>query len=193
MAVSRLDGGHQPYRACVAKHAVGVRIPKGGFIAGGCFKDWLTGRRPKDVDIFFRSEADWERALLDMEMEREKVYQNDHAVAFAPERYGGPHIELVSFMFGEPREVLEAFDFTVCQMAWDAGELYAADAFFEDLMERRLRLAAMPSPVGTYLRMLRYCGYGFHPDAETAKKVGEALMALPEGTEIDLSGDYIFG
>lgn len=33
-----------------------------GFIAGGCFKNILSGERVKDIDIFFESESDFQEA-----------------------------------------------------------------------------------------------------------------------------------
>lgn len=35
-----------------------------GFIAGGCFKNILSGERVKDIDIFFESESDFRRLLI---------------------------------------------------------------------------------------------------------------------------------
>ena len=34
-----------------------------GFIAGGCFKNILSGERVKDIDIFFESESDFQEAI----------------------------------------------------------------------------------------------------------------------------------
>ena len=34
-----------------------------GFIAGGCFKNILSGERVKDIDIFFESEDDFQEAV----------------------------------------------------------------------------------------------------------------------------------
>lgn len=34
-----------------------------GFIAGGCFKNILSGERVKDIDIFFESESDFQKAV----------------------------------------------------------------------------------------------------------------------------------
>lgn len=34
-----------------------------GFIAGGCFKNILSGEKVKDIDIFFESESDFQEAV----------------------------------------------------------------------------------------------------------------------------------
>lgn len=34
-----------------------------GFIAGGCFKNILSGEKVKDIDIFFESESDFQEAI----------------------------------------------------------------------------------------------------------------------------------
>lgn len=34
-----------------------------GFIAGGCFKNILSGEKVKDIDIFFESEDDFQEAV----------------------------------------------------------------------------------------------------------------------------------
>lgn len=59
-----------------------------GFIAGGCFKNILSGERVKDIDIFFESESDFQEAIDSFNDEKHQKegwkfkYRNEKACAF---------------------------------------------------------------------------------------------------------------
>ena len=62
-----------------------------GFIAGGCFKNILSGERVKDIDIFFESESDFQEAIDSFNDEKHQKegwkfkYRNEKACAFQKE------------------------------------------------------------------------------------------------------------
>lgn len=83
-----------------------------GFIAGGCFKNILSGERVKDIDIFFESESDFQEAIDSFNDEKHQkegwkflylIYGNGHAEPFTGEnikknvRYIGLKHKDVSF------------------------------------------------------------------------------------------------
>lgn len=63
-----------------------------GFIAGGCFKNILSGERVKDIDIFFESESDFQEAIDSFNDEKHHkkestdglyiIYKDGHAEPF---------------------------------------------------------------------------------------------------------------
>ena len=78
-----------------------------GFIAGGCFKNILSGERVKDIDIFFESESDFQEAIDSFNDEKHQKegwkfkYRNEKVCAFQKEGekdglyliYGNGHAE----------------------------------------------------------------------------------------------------
>lgn len=62
-----------------------------GFIAGGCFKNILSGERVKDIDIFFESESDFQEAVDLFNDEKHQKegwkfkYRNEKVCAFQKE------------------------------------------------------------------------------------------------------------
>lgn len=139
-----------------------------GFIAGGCFKHILCGKKAKDVDIFFKNEEDYWNAVnffssktvnykasekgkeVTEEAEWLFTYQNDNCISYKNKRTG-IRIELCKSIFGTPEEVLSKFDFTIVKMAVamessenDSGEeeresvVYYHDDFFKHLHMKRI-------------------------------------------------------
>lgn len=56
-----------------------------GFIAGGCFKNILSGERVKDIDIFFESESDFQEAIdsfNDEKHQKEKLLSKNEIKVF---------------------------------------------------------------------------------------------------------------
>lgn len=94
-----------------------------GFIAGGCFKNILSGEKVKDIDIFFESEDDFQEAVDLFNDEKHQKegwkfkYRNEKVCAFHKE---GERvwIEFIESEFGKPEEILRSFDFTVAKMAY---------------------------------------------------------------------------
>ena len=91
-----------------------------GFIAGGCFKNILSGERVKDIDIFFESESDFQEAIDLFNDEKHQKegwkfkYRNEKVCAFQKEGEK-VWIEFIESEFGKPEEILRSFDFTVAK------------------------------------------------------------------------------
>ena len=94
-----------------------------GFIAGGCFKNILSGERVKDIDIFFESESDFQEAIDSFNDEKHQKegwkfkYRNEKVCAFQKEGEK-VWIKFIESEFGKPKEILRSFDFTVTKMAY---------------------------------------------------------------------------
>lgn len=95
-----------------------------GYIAGGCFKNIFNNEKIKDIDIFFRTENDFEKAL-NLFNEKENyvnVYENENAVGFWDNKTN-ISIDLVRSEFGEPDSMIERFDFTITKFAFYTEEV----------------------------------------------------------------------
>lgn len=100
-----------------------------GFICGGCFKNIMNRERVKDLDIFFRSEEDWHKACLyfDDEVRKDDAvwsfnYENKKVKSYKNKKTGIV-IELCKTVFGEPKDVLDKFDFTITKFAYYKEEV----------------------------------------------------------------------
>ena len=90
-----------------------------GFVAGGCFKNLFSGERPKDVDVFFRSQNDWNAAAeaLGKDSDFEPAYTSENVVGYR-HIASNTNLELVRTIFGSPEEIISQFDFTVAKFAY---------------------------------------------------------------------------
>lgn len=175
-----------------------------GFIAGGCFKNILSGERVKDIDIFFESESDFQEAIDSFNDEKHQKegwkfkYRNEKVCAFQKEGEK-VWIEFIESEFGKPKEILRSFDFTVTKMAYYKEPKYEEkeddyfpfssasivayeykllyhEKFFEHLHMKRLVIDEnIPFPVSTWERSYRYKGYGYNMCREAKKKLLPAV------------------
>lgn len=178
-----------------------------GFIAGGCFKNILSGERVKDIDIFFESESDFQEAVDLFNDEKHQKegwkfkYRNEKVCAFQKEGEK-VWIEFIESEFGKPEEILRSFDFTVAKMAYYKEPKYEEreddyspfssasivayeykllyhEKFFEHLHMKRMVIDEnIPFPVSTWERSYRYKGYGYNMCRETKKKLLQALKGV---------------
>lgn len=178
-----------------------------GFVAGGCFKNILSGERVKDIDIFFESESDFQEAIDLFNDEKHQKegwkfkYRNEKVCAFQKEGEK-VWVEFIESEFGKPEEILRSFDFTVAKMAYYKEPKYEEkeddyfpfssasivayeykllyhEKFFEHLHMKRLVIDEnIPFPVSTWERSYRYKGYGYNMCRETKKKLLQALKGV---------------
>lgn len=178
-----------------------------GFIAGGCFKNILSGEKVKDIDIFFESESDFQEAVDLFNDEKHQKegwgfkYRNEKVCAFQKEGEK-VWIEFIESEFGKPEEILRSFDFTVAKMAYYKEPKYEEkeddyfpfsstdvvgyeykllyhEKFFEHLHMKRLVIDEnIPFPVSTWERSYRYKGYGYNMCRETKKKLLQAIKGV---------------
>lgn len=113
-----------------------------GFICGGCFKNIFNKEKVKDLDIFFKSRADFEEAIeyydsktaghwidydADNELDEDDaeykfLYENKNVKAYIHKKTG-VRIELCSKIFGTAEDILNQFDFTITKFAYYKAEV----------------------------------------------------------------------
>jgi hypothetical protein len=103
-------------------HAAGLlsRLPSYllvGFVAGGALRSHFDGTELKDIDIFFRSEEDYYRAVDAASCDTSLRWLGAAGRTHYYEASDGVQINLVGFAFGSPQETIERFDFRCCRMA----------------------------------------------------------------------------
>lgn len=106
-----------------------------GFICGGCFKNIFNREKVKDLDIFFEKASDYDDAVQYFDSQTpgyegddkrdEKYYfhyENANVKAYK-HMETGIVIELCSKIYGNPKEILDNFDFTVTKFAYYKEEV----------------------------------------------------------------------
>lgn len=106
-----------------------------GFICGGCFKNIFNKEKVKDLDIFFKSEDDYEEAVqyfdsmtLGYEGDDKRdeeyifIYENENVKAYKHKRTG-VRIELCNKIHGTAEEIISQFDFTITKFAYYKAEI----------------------------------------------------------------------
>lgn len=144
-------------------------------------------------------------------------YENENVKAYKHIEKGIV-IELCCKIFGTVKEILNQFDFTITKFAYykvevedESEEVIAEgpfessttthieykvmydDKFFEHLhLKRIVTDEAIPYPMSTFERMLRYAKYGYFPCKETKLKIIKALRDLTD-EQVEVSEDLYKG
>ncbi len=106
-----------------------------GFICGGCFKNIFNHEKVKDLDIFFKSRADYDEAVeyfdsqtvgYEGDNKHSEIYrfyyENDNVKAYKHIEKGIT-IELCCKIFGTAEQILNRFDFTVTKFTYYKEEV----------------------------------------------------------------------
>jgi hypothetical protein len=172
-------------------------------VAGGFITSVFSGLPVEDIDIFFRSEEDYEKTKRYLnscesnkyrgtrsicETDRAQTYAMSHNKNFCPttSSYGLSYfrrsednketpfqIVKTTVNKGEPEEIINNFDLTVCQGAFDfkSEKFIFGDRFFVDISKREVRVnASCKNIIGCFFRLHKYMKKGFSvPPSEYMK------------------------
>lgn len=163
-------------------------------VAGGFVRDVVSGRRPRDVDVFVGTEDDV--AAVDAVLRPAATgepHVTDNATGYVVD---GRLVQVVTrWTFTDAWEVLRGFDFTVAQAAvWHEAERWwggVGPSFYADLAARRLRLSGVlpdertPEEAGgTLMRLVKHSRRGYVATPDTVAACAWAAVAACE----DLDG-----
>lgn len=139
----------------------------GPWIAGGALRRTLLGKEPEsDFDFFFRDAEQLAAFTSALEAAGlSKVRETAHHVHYRGTiGDSGIHrdIQCIRFAFYQNAEaVIDSFDYTICQLAFDGKTLTLGEFTLWDLGRRRLAIHKITYPVATMRRMLKYTSQGF--------------------------------
>lgn len=154
------------------------------FVAGGCFKNILKGEVPRDIDIFFNSENDFNEAMIDFTNSPRYVVEYS-----TPRSIGVRHtkhnllIDLVRHQYGTPEEVLSTFDFTIAKFAYilrDGQYQVVRHADFNiHLIENVLEISELPNNIDLFFnRIIKYTGYGYKISSNVKRLLFQAIRNM---------------
>ena len=144
----------------------------GPWIAGGACLAWYQNLPcTTDIDVYFNSHRQF-TMVYDYIVHNQKMFNvtDQHKTANAItltlnsptlER-SLPKVQLINKQFfNSTQEIIDTFDITVCQIAWDGSGLTVGNHFVQDVAERNLRFSKF-SPA-SHKRLLKYICYGYEP------------------------------
>lgn len=141
--------------------------PNGPWLAGGALRRTLLRQEPdSDFDFFFRDAE--QLAAFTAALDRsgmEKVRETEHHVHYRG-RVGESAIPIdvqcIRFAFYATADaVIDSFDFTICQFAFDGVSLSVGTYSLWDLGRKRLAVHRVTFPVSSMRRVLKYATQGF--------------------------------
>jgi hypothetical protein len=152
-------------------------MPVGTLICGGWVRDYVSQSAPKDMDLFFQTEAQFERATKIMSTldSWECLYRGRNVWAY---KCGDKEVQLIKHLIGSPDEILAGFDFLVCCWAFDyrKNRVWTHRIAPECLGARSLKLLGWTDPLRTLSRMARFVKRGFKVEAESFAKLVRAII-----------------
>lgn len=167
--------------------------------AGGFIRAYFAGETPSDLDIYFRDEGDFKLILSELESAGwEKVFETERATSL---KKNGKLVQLISFVFNNPINLLQGFDFTVCCAAAclgskdenDKGALFLHDDFFEHLSGRLLVFQGSKMPLASLKRAFKYVKRGYHICEENIIRLAEAIAESVDFKDENSIQEHIAG
>jgi hypothetical protein len=147
-------------------HAIVDKLPKctynGPWLAGGSLRRTLSGEsiESSDLDFFFKSAEQCDEFERQIKEQAKLIRKNEFNKLY---NYNGQKIQLVHFAYHESIEaLLDSFDFTICQFAFDGEFLYCGDSSLWDLARKKLAIHKVSYGLSTTRRLLKYQTQGYY-------------------------------
>lgn len=164
------------------------------FLAGGFIRSVISGEKVSDVDLFGVTEALLLDIAKDLAVSRKgRYFKTDNALTvLAPPRH--PVQLITRWLFTGPAQLIESFDFTVCQaVIWceqvnvdnstrgpsHIWHSLCSEHFYADLAARRLVYTSPKreeEPGGSILRAFKFVGRGWNIQAPSISKLCARLI-----------------
>lgn len=141
--------------------------PQGPWLGGGALRRSIAAMPlESDFDFFFFDEGQLKHfceGLAAAGLTKEKETQHhEQWEGYLPKAKRSVVIQCIKFQYYKTaEEVIESFDFTVCQFSYDGSNVYAADYALWDLGRKRLAVNKISFPVSSMRRLLKYTRQGY--------------------------------
>lgn len=153
-------------------------IENGPWLAGGAVRKSYLGQsiENSDLDIWFASSEQFEKAKKQViALGASEAYSTDNAISYKfYEGFKSYTIQLIRRrFFKSASEIINGFDFTVCQLATDGARLIVGEHTIRDIKTRTLRLAQYQLPEHIVPRIIKYMVYGYRPCLELLEDIDD--------------------
>jgi len=165
-----------------------LKMEGGPWLAGGAVRRTLAAEDMKgtDLDLFFEDEiqADKVEEVVSKMGEVKLLGKKEGRVSdylWQIDKDTQIKIQIVRMMYySKPEDVLDFFDFTICQALTDGKTLMVGQNTLWDLARRRLAIHKVTYGVSTVRRMLKYNNQGFNTCPGMIADLLEQIAQNPE-------------
>jgi len=196
----------------LALDAIRPEMTNGPWIGGGAALQWYLNKSCKtDIDVWCRTEKQEEKIIQRLTSRGfYETWKSDNAITY---RGNIPYenkthdsssvkdisdilpdkitIQLIKRTYPQsPKEIIDDFDFTACQLVTDGVTYIAGKNTYKDIKAKKLRLVQY-FPKTFLKRYVKYVAYGFTPDPDLINDIFEQ-----HGNNVDMEfnveGEYDF-
>lgn len=190
--------------------AIASILPHGVICAGGYARSLICGGPAgDDIDLFFKSAEALQQCIDVITSEQNKIesplygYSDVDIVTLnklkygdgtkelmtidIKSKYGDPTLQLVkSFYFDSPEHVIDSFDFTVCQFAFDRDNIYFNPISLLDYHQKRLIIHKFNTPKQMLKRITKYSLKGYSLDNASSELLIKYIGDLKDTDEAEI-------
>ena len=171
----KLDQG-----AFIGKRPI-ISPTKDVWIAGGAIRQWFNdGESMSDIDIFGKSQQALDNFINEKLWAANKISEQDHLSSFS---LNGQLIQVIKYdYYDSVHDLLDSFDFTVCQFAWDGEIVYSTEASIVSVLRKHLRVHQITKELAadSLRRAFKYQRKGYIPCLGTLKDIALSFQNLTE-------------
>jgi hypothetical protein len=135
--------------------------PEGPWLAGGSIRRLITGITAlSDFDVFARSVSHIKSFETDL--------QTNGFIKISDGRFNSTwqkdklKVQAIKIYGDSPEDIIDKFDFTICQLLYNGSELITGEHTLWDLGRKRLAVHKVTYPVSTIRRILKYTSQGYY-------------------------------
>jgi hypothetical protein len=180
------------------------RVPKlsekGPWIAGGAVRRTIEGKKlESDFDFFFANKEQEDQFAYDLvEMGAKLLKKNDKNSLYIlsssiPDDTEGEgvylpemKIQLINFTYFETAEaVIDSFDFTLCQFAYDGNMVYMSDFALWDVARKKLVPHKISYATSSLRRLMKYANQGFTVCGGALSQILQQVVDNPSVIQAD--------
>lgn len=171
-----------------AASVIGVK-ETGPFLVGGSVRRFVM-KQPQDSDFdvgFSNAEQLEESTVCILEKGAKQTTDTDFYRGFTVEISGKERVvQFLKVAYGSASDVIDSFDFTICQTAYDSTSLIFGDYTLYDLGRKRLAIHKVTHVKSTIRRMLKYGKQGFTVCNGCINSILNAVVTNPSLTGSDI-------
>lgn len=149
-------------------------------IAGGAVRDYFTGDKIKDYDLFLKDRETEDRLLEFLNINAKLLSQNDRLANYI---FNEKWVQVIKQQYWpidtDPQSVIRDFDFTICgALVRGDGGFDCLPTFFQDTLSKHLRTNKLNFPLHSLERMQKYIKKGYTACNGTLLDLAKAINAL---------------
>lgn len=158
-----------------------VSPTKDVWIAGGAIRQWFNdGELVTDIDVFGKNQESLDNFISEKLWAAKKISEQNHLSSFS---LNGQLIQVIKYNYYDSiHNLLDSFDFTVCQFAWDGKTVYSTEAAIVSVLRKHLRVHQITKELAadSLRRAFKYQRKGYIPCLGTLKDIALSFQNLTE-------------